>query len=176
MLKLGTHNSLSYHLPQWWMVPFMWMARCQRLNIEEQYVLGVRYFDIRPKLVDGKVVAGHGLATYKLDMGKVWKFLDDKGDCIVRVFCESGDTETLANYINEVMLRYPNIQYVGGYQRYKGKIIPLPDMAENRYYWEKKPDTRFCIPFPWIYSVLHNKKNKSFINEDIYSVFDFINI
>lgn len=72
MLKLGTHNSLSYHLPQWWMIPFMWMARCQRLNIEEQYVLGVRYFDIRPKLVGGRVVAGHGLATYKLDMDKVW--------------------------------------------------------------------------------------------------------
>lgn len=176
MQKIGTHNSLSYHLPQWWMIPFMWIARCQSSTLEEQYELGVRYFDIRPKLVDGKMVAGHGLATYNVDMESVWKFLNDKGDCIVRIFCESGDKQQMIDYVNDIMSRYTNIQYVGGYQRYMGKIVNLPDIEEVRYYWEKDPDTKFCIPFPWLYAVRHNKENKQFVNEDVYSVFDFVNI
>lgn len=174
MEKLGTHNSLSYLLPQWWVIPFLWMARCQSRTLEEQYGLGVRYFDIRPKMRKGKVVAGHGLATYKMDMEAVWQFLDTKGDCTVRIFCENGDTATLCDYMRDVMVRYPNIVYTGGYQRNKGRILDLPDEDEDRYYWEKDPDRKFCIPWPWLYAKRHNKENLPNVNEERWSVFDFV--
>lgn len=176
MSKIGTHNSLSYKRPQWWVIPFFWVARCQKLTLEEQYNAGVRYFDIRPKLVNGKMLVGHGLATYKMDLEEVWKFLNEKKDCIARFFFESGDSDKMVEYAKDVMARYPNIQYTGGLQRFKGRIMDLPDIPEKICYWIKKPETKFCIPFPWLYALLHNKKNKKEINDDVYSLFDFINI
>lgn len=72
------------------------------------------------------------------------------------------------------MGKYIDILYTGGYQRNKGKIMKLPDVGENRYYWEKNPNKKFCIPFPWLYAKFHNKENiQKKINEEVWSVFDF---
>ena len=70
--KLGTHNSLTYLSPQWY---FRWLnftSKCQDLTIEEQYDLGVRYFDFRIKFTrKGEVRAGHGIMTYKADFDSI---------------------------------------------------------------------------------------------------------
>ena len=46
---LGSHNSWSYLPPKhWWMWPIHFMAKCQRVDIREQYEkYGVRCFDLR---------------------------------------------------------------------------------------------------------------------------------
>ncbi len=49
---LGSHNSWSFLPPRkWWQKALAFTARCQRLNIQEQYALGVRCFDLRLKLI-----------------------------------------------------------------------------------------------------------------------------
>lgn len=51
---IGSHNSISYYKPvKFWQRIFLPWARCQNKTLQEQYDLGVRYFDIRVKLIDG---------------------------------------------------------------------------------------------------------------------------
>ncbi len=51
---LGSHNSMTYlPLTGWSRLLRPWV-RCQSLTLMEQYNAGVRYFDIRIRLVDGK--------------------------------------------------------------------------------------------------------------------------
>ena len=55
---IGTHDSCTYGVK----FPFKFTSRCQRLTLEEQLDMGVRYFDIRLNLVKGRLMAYHGLA------------------------------------------------------------------------------------------------------------------
>ncbi len=51
---LGSHNSMTYlPLTGWSRILRPWV-RCQSLTLMEQYNAGVRYFDIRIRLVNGK--------------------------------------------------------------------------------------------------------------------------
>ena len=65
---VGSHNSWSY-LPskKWWMAPFKFMAKCQDLNIIEQYEIGVRCFDLRVRFnKKGEFILGHGFMQYDI--------------------------------------------------------------------------------------------------------------
>ncbi len=62
---IGSHNTMSYLKPtKWWMRLFNKWAKCQELTFEEQFNYGVRYFDIRLKLVDGCWHFCHNLIDY----------------------------------------------------------------------------------------------------------------
>lgn len=78
---LGSHNSMSY-LPivNWWQ---RWQKRwccCQSKTIEEQYALGVRFFDIRLRFIDRTWHFVHN----KIDFGPVnyniFRLLDGQGE------------------------------------------------------------------------------------------------
>lgn len=51
---IGSHNTFSYLPPKnfWGKITRLW-NKCQDKTIQEQYDAGVRYFDIRIKLIDG---------------------------------------------------------------------------------------------------------------------------
>ena len=92
---LGSHNSWSFLPPRkWWQKALAFTARCQRLNIQQQYEAGVRCFDLRLRRINGDWHVVHNSFDYaNLDvpsfMGpRVWRDLlglDFKGDCLVRV-------------------------------------------------------------------------------------------
>ena len=88
-MKLGTHNSLSYCKPQWYFRLFNFIGKCQDLNIYEQYEAGVRYYDIRVKFKKDKIVSGHGLLTYNINVEDVLDFLNDQATCNVRIVLET---------------------------------------------------------------------------------------
>jgi hypothetical protein len=45
---IGSHNSFTYSKPdKWWGKLLAPWAKCQNLTIQEQYRIGVRYFDLR---------------------------------------------------------------------------------------------------------------------------------
>lgn len=188
---LGTHNSLSY-LPvkQWWLKPFFWVARCQSLDIEQQYEMGVRYFDIRVRFPKGmtdwrQAVTAHGLITYK---GWVTRFLykiamfDDP--CIVRLFFENSKKQSdfedswARRFTDEVRNRYPEITFVEGGSRYRWN----PTIGEHpacrvcyAEYWKRK----FCIPFPWLWSKRNNKKVRKSMGQaapGVIDIYDFVQI
>ena len=89
-MVIGSHNSWSYLTPiKWWMRPFAFMARCQRIDIQKQYEMGVRCFDLRLRLGKRSVAyIAHGLVEYNYTLSQLlWDltWLDQKGDCYVRV-------------------------------------------------------------------------------------------
>ena len=54
MLKLGTHNSMTYLKPTGLVQILAWnTGKCQNLSLEEQYEFGVRFFDLRIRFVEG---------------------------------------------------------------------------------------------------------------------------
>ena len=85
---LGSHNSWSFLPPKkWWQRALAFTARCQRLNIKEQYNAGVRCFDLRLRYKDGTMYVVHNSFVYcKLnDIEKDLDWLDSRGDVVVRV-------------------------------------------------------------------------------------------
>lgn len=49
---IGSHNSMSYLPIRGWRKVLAPWARCQNLTLQQQYELGVRYFDIRIKKIN----------------------------------------------------------------------------------------------------------------------------
>ncbi len=55
--KLGTHNSMTYMKPRTTQMLAMWpFAKCQSMTYTEQYDFGVRFFDLRIRFIDGKLI------------------------------------------------------------------------------------------------------------------------
>lgn len=95
------------------------MAKCQKLTIEEQYNKGARFFDFRiafPKVDKYETLHpmfSHGLIEYKGDPEDAFKFLNTKSDAYCRITLEKGDDVDLENfkyYVNKWMQEYPNIK------------------------------------------------------------------
>lgn len=61
---LGSHNSLSFCKPVWYMIPFRFLAQCQNKTISEQYDLGVKMFDFRLKKSNNKWYIAHGIMKF----------------------------------------------------------------------------------------------------------------
>lgn len=178
MNKLGTHNSLSYLKPQWWLRPFNWIGKCQSLNLAEQYQKGVRYFDIRVKYANGKAVSGHGLLTYDINIEIPLMFLDNrKEQCVVRIYLENSkfnptkDFERFAEDIKKWQEEYKNIRFVEGGCRYAYKRF-IEDKVDFRDCYWKKGYT--LLPYPKGYAKANNKAKHKDDNEKEFSIYDFI--
>lgn len=181
-MKLGTHNSLSYHRPQWWLRWLNFTAKCQDLTIEEQYALGVRYFDFRIKFTNKGVCSGHGLMTYKVDFKKIFSFLEKRGDCIVNLvlenhFWQGSDLDIqFSVYARSLKLAYPHIQFVGGYRK-----RPWTDLLRLGNYpvkacYEFFEGKNLKFPYPKYYAKKKNPVYWQGVNDEEYSMFDFIEI
>ena len=172
-MKLASHNSLSYYPPQWWVIPFNWMARCQSLTLEQQYDKGVRLFDIRIKIVNNTLYSGHGIATYKVDFDAIFSFMHDKGDCTVRIILESGNDTRFRIFVEYLMKIYQNIEYTGGQRKRDWKkLVNFPESDITHLYWMYKK--WWMIPFPYWYAKKYNKENQRYLNDSSWSMFDFI--
>jgi len=69
---IGTHDSCTYGVK----FPFKFTSRCQRLTLEEQLAIGVRYFDIRLNLVKGQLMAYHGLACCHISWVEIQRIFE----------------------------------------------------------------------------------------------------
>lgn len=68
---LGTHDSMSYNINNYFS-PF---AKTQNFDLQTQYNLGVRYFDLRfKKKENGDVVAFHGIVDLKIKREEIFEF------------------------------------------------------------------------------------------------------
>ena len=67
---IGTHNSATFGVR----APHRGTSKCVRQTFEEQFEMGVRYFDIRLNLKDGDMKAYHGLADCHID----WETIQEK--------------------------------------------------------------------------------------------------
>lgn len=177
MKLLGTHNSLSYLPCQWYLRPLAWVGRCQTLNIAEQYKRGVRWFDIRIKYVNDRTISGHGLLTYKVDMESVFAWFNQHIDCIVRLYLENSKNnpekyfDRFAKDIKVWRNKYKNIRFVEGGCRFQYRQFIEDNVFARHCYWSKG-DT--LIPYPRGWAEENNHRFHGGDNEDIFSVYDFI--
>lgn len=183
---IASHNSWTFAKPKkWWMRIIAFTARCQNINIQEQYKLGVRLFDLRIK--NNKVY--HGLIEYDIDFYKDLFWLNGKKDVSIRVLLESskeGYEENFITIINTLIQIYPDIKFYGGQRKFDWKkIVNLPDFSGvDRYsstttlfpklkgkFWEICDDL-----FPWIYSYVTKSKRKEWkeLYKDIWLMLDFV--
>ena len=181
---LGSHNSMTYLKPKkWYLYPFQFIARCQNLNIEEQYNYGVRVFDIRLSFdKKGNVEFRHGLMAYKGDVYRVFDYLNSvKEPVIVRILLEVDKVDPLKEDRFKATCRlleevYPKIKFYGGFRKFDK--MPLynfrnerPNMIEiySSYQLPKIDDL-----FPYLYAKKHNKDAKEIDTE--YLMLDFVQL
>lgn len=184
-IALGTHNSWSFGKTKWF-IPAFW-AKCQNLNIQEQYEYGVRLFDLRlRRKKDKSWGVSHGSTFFNVDYIKDLEWLNEKGDAYVRVFLEYNSKPknaiTIESLFYDVCLdlsnEYKNIKFYGAYPKYDGSRnifefntqIPLVVEQSSSTTSLFKSGCKLLAVLddwcPWIYAKLRNWKNyEKFCND-----------
>lgn len=142
---LGSHNSLSYLPPKrWWMKPFAFMARCQRVDYTRQYMLGTRLFDLRVWFdKDGNIQVRHGRMLYDIDQDGIRKFLNaleqmsgwfPEDGCHCRIILEEDAHASRMPYANiseelfrgfclKAQMMYPHVKFFGGNRKFDWRVL-----------------------------------------------------
>lgn len=196
-MEIGSHNSWSFKkVKQWWLRPFTWVARCQKHNLQLQYMDGARCFDLRLRYNEEKKIweTAHGLATFvggedwKEDLKEMNVFLSNKNPVCCRVLLE--DTifnQSIAQdyafydvckWLEET---FPNIKFFGGWPTRRR-------WRQNIYNFQHKEPTLYdmysssCLAnaknkiWPWLYARKHNHENIERGTSLDYLFIDFVNI
>lgn len=206
-MKLGSHNTFTY-LPvkQWYLKPFAFAARCQEVDIWQQYALGVRLFDLRIRFNDkGTPIICHGIIQYEHPDNFIYEVLNKLNKCkgiYIRVVLEckkSTSNEYLYQYTNfvsfclQIKSEYPNVTFFGGNDRtgfstgepvYNfGNDIKLHDRYSSTTSLFKSKNRFLRIIddlYPRYYAKTHNIENIEEFKEakvnDRWLFIDFVNI
>lgn len=176
--------------------PFRFIARCQKLSIDEQINHGVRLFDFRISFdKKGNPIFTHGLMKFKLPKGTTMHSILFKLDCLackedvwVRIINEKDkDYECFSLYCNALERSYKNIKFYGGYNKKGWKLLysfknQPPNVIDKYASWNNDVLNRgtgwlFDDIWPWIYAKLNNKKwRKKYANFDGFLMQDFIGV
>jgi hypothetical protein len=177
---------------------FNWFAKCQSLNILQQYNKGARMFDMRIKFkVDlkawDKPYFSHGLTTYRQDINTVLTDLNslaktDDTKIVIRLMLEEyyddhdNYNETyFVSFCKAVQFKYPNIEFYGGYRKWDFKqlydfksSISEYDIDQNHSSWVSSKNKRTWCIIPWVYAKLNNKKIVKQGTDKKYLMIDFV--
>ncbi len=171
---IGSHNSWSYLPPKkFWMKLIKFTAKCQSLNIKEQYKLGVRCFDLRVRFNKDKIAKiYHGIIEYNyspIELYEDLSWLNKQSDKVyIRILHEIRNKKnytidsinSFIDFIELVKFRFPKLIFWCG---------------RNLYNWEKDYDfgedptcdekyASVCSPkliddwIPWWFAFRNNKK------------------
>ena len=141
-MKLGSHNSMTYLKPQWYLLPFAWFGRCQSLDIKQQFNAGARWFDLRIAFDNkGFPFFAHGLMSYKgSKVNDILNILDNlanetKEKIYIRLLNERNSDYSkilFRTFCANVVEEYSNLIFTGGQNKKDWKLIydfgNYPDM------------------------------------------------
>lgn len=141
-MRLGSHNSMTYLKPQWYLRPFAWIGRCQCESIERQYVIhGVRWFDLRLAFdKKGQPYFAHGLFSYKnkdpFDILEYLNTLSSSDDKVyVRLLNERDSNinkKRFHYFCRRVETKFPDLIFTGGQNKKDWKqIYPFKGMPDK---------------------------------------------
>lgn len=114
---------------KWWMKPLAFMARCQRVSWDNQWLVGVRLFDVRVRFdnEDGLAILCHGLIEYEGSIYDTLKEMDrlaetSQSDIYVRIVLEQSKPTDREKYLflnlcKFVELTYTHLRSFGGNDR-----------------------------------------------------------
>ena len=188
-MKLASHNSWSYLNPKkWWMKLIGFTAKCQDADIQEQYSLGVNYFDLRINFDDCLPQPVHGAVEYdnkSRNLQKSLAWLNNKGNIYVRVILDIRNRqkekelqETLfKGFCKNLELDYPNITFCCGENISTKEVLynflPCPS-CEEKYASVCKPR----IIDDWYPRWFAYRNNRKLIEEGTdkeFLMLDFVN-
>ena len=190
---LGSHNSWSY-LPvrKWWMKPIAFTARCQSVDIRNQYEqYGVRCFDLRVRFNKyGQGIVAHGCVEYCYTASKIYEdlaWINEKGDCHVRVIHEVRTVRQYKNrrkdlfrhFCSQLEGEYKSIRFwcgrnlcTWGYDYHFDGVEPTCDEK----YASVCPPKLIDDLWPWLYARLHNKNLRAKETDKEILLIDYVNI
>ena len=180
---LGSHNSISYSSPQWYMYPFFWIAKCQSLPVDKQAQSGAAVFDFRVRFDDeGKPYFCHGMMQYKGEnVNGVLNVLDlsfKQKEAKVRLVLETKRVDKRQEglfraFCAECEENFDSLEFFEGTRKFDWKIVYV---FKNSYRLEQMVGSMQGLSWwPWLYARLHNKKNmKVARGKDGIFMFDFI--
>ena len=198
-MVIGSHNSWSYLRPRkWWMRLIAFAARCQRVDIRDQYLkYGVRCFDLRVRTDKlGRLVVAHGPIVYTFTADKIYNdlaWLDSKGDCYVRVLhevrdCKKYTADSVRSFVafcERIEDSYRSIKFWCGRNLYNWQ----KDYIFGDFFsWEEEPSCEetygSVVPgkkwlygwWPWLYAVTHNKAIKTKGTDKDILLIDFVDV
>lgn len=197
MINLGAHNSWTFAKPiNKWVPRFIY--KCQRVDIQKQYDLGARWFDLRVKYYRDNFYIAHGSVVLNADFEKDLKWLNQHNDVYVRVLLEYNKNPNYygtISYLFSIFCErleetYVNIKFVGGERKwdwvrlfcFKHAQPPLLDRYSSTtslFNSESKFLSMLDDWFPWLYAKLKNKKNFTEFcenNKGEYLLLDFIDM
>lgn len=175
----GTHNSMSYLKPQWYLRPFAWIARCQSKTIEQQIKDGVRLFDMRIRFDDNhEPYFAHGLMAYKnIDVIDVLHKIPSNS--YVRIILETNKYDYTQELLFKLLCQ----------KIYYNSISIVFFEGRSKYNWEQLYDFKHNFSLtqyvgsmqswygkvcPYLYAKRNNKKNLKGLNNDMFALFDFL--
>lgn len=166
-MKLGTHNSMSYLPPKkWYLNLFKFMAKCQNLDIFDQYKLGAKMFDIRISFDGYQPEFRHGLIAFKGDVESTLIALNSYKNVYVRLILETDEyskkqEELFIMMCKEWEKEYTNIKFFCGRRKYDWKQLykfKLDDIEVVQKI-ASMTGTKLDDLFPWLYAKFFNKRN-----------------
>lgn len=196
-MKIASHNTMTYLNPQWYFVPFKWMAKCQSKKYEDQLKV-TDYLDFRIVFHKGKYIFAHGIMRYNKNVEEVLEDINNRFPGItIRIMNEEDRLKDMfVCFCKHIQEKYPNIKFVGGINKKDFKVLydfgnPYPALIdkysscnhgkceydENGKEVKHKNYTGTYLDdlWPWIYAKLNNKKNiDKYKDTDKYVMLDFI--
>ncbi len=190
-MNIASHNSFSYIRPKkWWMRPFHFMGRCQRVDICKQYELGVRLFDLRVRfdILNGIEVC-HGSMVFDTDehhLCEMLRFLDEKKDCSVRVMLEFNrkpndyefQIDKFKSFCRNLMWTFRSIHFFGGSVKWSGEQVALLDKEipslDGKY--SSVQSSKWDDLCPIWYAWRNNRRNIAQGTDKDYLFIDFVDI
>lgn len=122
----GTHNSCTFakFAGNIFQKALESKSTCQRINLYEQYDMGVRYFDLRPKCSwrhgtatdDGYTY--HGWGKYKFSVDTALDIINKFPErCYVRLYHEGDSLDAFVHFVKYCKEKYTNILYYNTWGR-----------------------------------------------------------
>lgn len=190
-LKLATHNSLTFSKVKHTLDEVFddEFNRCQSLNLQQQYALGVRMFDFRFRQDgdSGRPLIAHGRVEYEGDVESYLSYLNTLPNVTVRLMLENQnfaidrrrkrDYGWYGPYVSGLLGRYKNIHFCGGISKYGGDKVAA-DVPDEPYINQliDKSKNDFDPTHPHDYAVANNWNNRTQINYTTWTMFDFVEL
>lgn len=193
-MVLGSHNTFSYLTPsKWYLRPFAFVARCQRVSVEQQLSLGVRLIDVRLCVEDGKLKLCHGIMSYKGDprgiLGGLFRGLEERKQVIaVRVIlerdCGKAGRILFREFCSWLEVMFPSQRFFDGRLKsdWSGpKVYEFRENLEDSLLVDRYSSVMGSVLddwYPWLYAKSNNKYLKAWAdvtkNDNKYLFIDFV--
>lgn len=189
-MNIASHNSWSYLKPkQWYLRPLSFMAKCQEVNIKEQYSkFNVKCFDLRLREHNGKFDIVHGLFRYDITESALiddLSFLNSKGDCYIRTILDVRKKKDLTtNQINFFIKicrwleqSFPNIKFWCGENLYNHEeVYHFGNIVSCEEKYSSVCGNKLDDLYPRYYAKKHNKENIEKGTDKQFYMIDFVNL